>query len=305
LGVKVTVESQTIISGNMFGGFRKLMFLLLLVLPVIISISNADSMKAYADEDDIDGDDEDDILEEDEEEEAVVDGEGGGDVEPSGEEEEDVDGIKGSPDADTVILFTKPVGNGGELPAGKLVEFLVGFTNNGDKDFVLDTIDASFRYPMDFNFYIQNFTAIPYSRAVKPRQEATVMYSFYPAEAFAGRPLGLVVQLSYKDADGNPFIESVFNQTVTITEVDEGIDTETFFLYLFLLALAVLALIAGHHFLSSFGRRKGSKKAVVEMGTSPKGDVDYDWIPKETLNELRKTPRTSPRQRKANRDSDS
>lgn len=276
------------------------MFLLLLVLPLIISLTNSSSIKVYA-EDDID---EDDILEEDEDE-AIVDGDGGGDVEATGEEEEEAGGLKGSPDADTVILFTKPVGNGGELPAGKLVEFLVGFTNNGDKDFVLDTIDASFRYPMDFNFYIQNFTAIPYSRAVKPRQEATVMYSFYPAEAFAGRPLGLVVQLSYKDADGNPFTEAVFNQTVTITEVDEGMDTETFFLYLFLLALAVLTLIAGHHFLSSFGRKKGSKKAVMEMGTSPKGDVDYDWIPKETLNELRKTPRTSPRQRKANRETDS
>lgn len=87
-----------------------------------------------------------------------------------------------------------------ELPAGKLVEFLVGFTNNGDKDFVLDAIDASFRYPMDFNFYIQNFTAIPYNRAVKPRQEATVLYSFYPAEAFAARPLGLTVNLAYHDA---------------------------------------------------------------------------------------------------------
>merc|ERR1712128_230914 len=97
LVVKVTVESHTIISGNMFGGLTKLMFLMLLVLPVIISISNADGMKAYADEDDIEDDDEDDILEDDEEEEAVVDGEGGGDVEPSGEEEEDVDGIKGSP----------------------------------------------------------------------------------------------------------------------------------------------------------------------------------------------------------------
>lgn len=94
-----------------------------------------------------------------------------------------------------IYLFLLP-----ELPAGKLVEFLVGFTNNGDKDFILDAIDASFRYPMDFNFYIQNFTAIPYNRAVKPRQEATVMYSFYPAEAFAARPLGLTVNLAYHDA---------------------------------------------------------------------------------------------------------
>lgn len=97
-----------------------------------------------------------------------------------------------------IIIFNAHLST--ELPAGKLVEFLVGFTNNGDKDFVLDAIDASFRYPMDFNFYIQNFTAIPYNRAVKPRQEATVLYSFYPAEAFAARPLGLTVNLAYHDA---------------------------------------------------------------------------------------------------------
>ncbi|MCL4136684.1 UNVERIFIED_CONTAM: hypothetical protein GTU68_023065, partial [Idotea baltica] len=175
-----------------------------------------------------------------------------------------------------------------ELPAGKLVEFLVGFTNNGDRDFVLDSIDASFRYPMDFSFYIQNFTAIPYFRTVKPRQEATLMYSFYPAEAFAGRPLGLSVNLAYHNVDGEDFTEAIFNQTVNITEVEEGLDGETFFLYVFLLAFAVLLLLAGHHFLSSFGRKKGStaKKPVVETGTNIKDGIDYDWIPKELLNDL-------------------
>ena len=36
--------------------------------------------------------------------------------------------------------------------------------------------------------------------------------------------------------DGQDFIEAVFNSTVNITEVDEGFDIETLFMYLFLLA---------------------------------------------------------------------
>jgi translocon-associated protein subunit alpha len=43
-----------------------------------------------------------------------------------------------------------------EFPAGDLIKLLVGFTNNGEKDFIVETIDASFRYPQDFSFYIQN-----------------------------------------------------------------------------------------------------------------------------------------------------
>lgn len=81
-------------------------------------------------------------------------------------------------------------------------------------------------------------------------------------------------------------MEAVFNQTVSIIELDEGMDGETFFLYVFMLAFSVLLLVAGHHFLSSFGRKKGGKKTVVEMGTGKRDDVDYDWLPKEVLNEI-------------------
>jgi len=284
----------------MFSLLKKLLFLLLLVLPAVITITHEGQLVAYAQEDEVEGE-EDDLIDD---EEVNVDDDGTNvEVEATEgeEEEEEEEEAKGSPDADTIILFTKPTGSGSELPAGKLVEFLVGFTNNGDKDFVLDAIDASFRYPMDFSFYIQNFTAIPYNRAVKPRQEATVMYSFFPAEAFAGRPLGLTINLAYHDADGNPFIEPVFNQTVSIVEIDEGMDGETFFLYLFMLAFAVLLLVAGHHFLSSFGRKKTSKKTNMEMGTSKKDGVDYDWLPANLQNDLKKTPKQSPQQRKTKR----
>ena len=122
--------------------------------------------------------------------------------EPAAEEVEDLDSLKNvDPDAETTLLFTKPTqvaGGSVELPAGKIVEFLVGFANKGLKDFVIDSIDASFRYPMDFTYHIQNFSAIAYQKTVKEGQEATVAYSFIPADAFAGRPIGLSINLAYR-----------------------------------------------------------------------------------------------------------
>lgn len=109
-----------------------------------------------------------------------------------------------------------------ELPAGVPVEFLIGFRNKGKNDFILDTIEASFRYPMDFNFYIQNFSAIGYNKEVAPSQEATLSYTFVPAEAFAGRPFGLNINLNYRDSAGGYFQEAVYNETVQIVELEEG-----------------------------------------------------------------------------------
>lgn len=219
-----------------------------------------------------------------------------------------------SPDADTFLLFTRPLYAGAgsqlDLPAGYPVEFLVGFANKGSDDFIVETVEASFRYPMDFNYYIQNFSAIAYNREVKPGHEATVSYSFLPSESFAGRPFGLNIALNYRDASGNQFSEAVFNETISITEVDEGLDGETFFLYVFLAAVVVLLLVLGQQFLGSYGKRKRSPavRKTVETGTTNTKDVDYDWIPAETLKKIQNSPKggkvspkQSPRQRKTKR----
>ena len=50
-----------------------------------------------------------------------------------------------------------------------------------------------------------------------PFQEATVAYSFIPADAFAGRPIGLTINLAYRDLEGNFFFDPVFNETVQVT----------------------------------------------------------------------------------------
>uniref|UniRef100_A0A2P2HXY3 Translocon-associated protein subunit alpha n=1 Tax=Hirondellea gigas TaxID=1518452 RepID=A0A2P2HXY3_9CRUS len=265
----------------------RLLLLAFIALPFVLSFTDPGRVFARA-EDPI----EDDVI--DDEEEGQVTG---GEVEAGEEEEggEEVDKKQGSNDIDVTILFTNPQGPGTELPAGKLVEFLMGVYNSGDREFVIDTGEASFRYPMDFNYYIQNFTVVPYNKVVKPQQEATVMYSFYPAEVFAGRPLGLQINLAYHDADGEDFVEAIFNSTVNIVEIDEGLEVETFFLYVFLLAFSVLLLVVGHTVLTSLGitvgKKGGSKKQhqnSIEIGTNNKHGVDYDWLPDQLKVELKK-----------------
>lgn len=178
-----------------------------------------------------------------------------------------------------------------DLPGGHPVEFLVGFLNKGLDEFVIESVEASFRYPMDFNYFIQNFSAISYNREVASNHEATVSYSFLPSESFAGRPFGLNIALNYRDSNGARYSESVFNETVQIIEIDEGLDGETFFLYVFLAAIAVLLLVLGQQFLAgSVGRRKRAhvSRKAIETGTTNSSDVDYEWLPQETLKIIRK-----------------
>lgn len=149
----------------------------------------------------------------------------------------------------TYVVRTLMIGFS-ELPAGQITEFLVGFTNKGEQEMVVDSVEASLRYPMDFTYHIQNFSAIAYNKVVKANQQATVAYSFIPADAFAGRPIGLTINLQYRDASGNMFIDPVFNETVQIVEFDEGFDTETFFMYVTLAGSVVLLLFLGFNFLA-------------------------------------------------------
>ncbi|CAG0922543.1 unnamed protein product [Notodromas monacha] len=100
--------------------------------------------------------------------------------------------------------------------------------------------------------------------------------------------------------DGNPYAGSVFNKTVPIVEVDDGLDGETFFLYVFLAGLLVLVGIAAQQFFV-WGKRKAiagkgsssrnetapkvkTRTFSVETGTKSSDDeVDFDWLPRETL----------------------
>merc|ERR1711936_978408 len=108
----------------------------------------------------------------------------------------------------------------------------------------------------------------------------TVGYSLAPADAFAGRPIGLTINLNYRDAAGNFFIDPVFNETVQIVEFDEGFDTETFFMYVCIAGAVILLLFLASNILS--GKKGAPRSKPVETGTDDDG-VDYEWIPKSAL----------------------
>ncbi|XP_063062910.1 translocon-associated protein subunit alpha isoform X2 [Engraulis encrasicolus] len=304
----------------------RLLLLLLLAFPTTILLKGplVAAQDATEDEEAADeelGDDV-DVIAEDDDEAEVEDDENTELTEEKEEEEEEealTGEMKASPHADTTILFVK----GDDFPANDIVKFLLGFTNKGSENFVVESLDASFRYPQDFQFYIQNFTALQLGIVVPPQRQATFEYSFIPAEPMGGRPFGLVINLNYKDGNGNVFQDAVFNQTVTVTEREDGLDGETIFMYVFLGGLGLLLVVGLHQLMesrkASNGRIRKRKldKAVkflqmlerrrpvakVEMGTSNHGDVDMDWIPQETLNQImqsrrdKASPRRSPRKR--------
>lgn len=238
---------------------------------------------------------------------------------PDADDEEDDDGIpKPSPNADTTILFTTPTVDNMqnvELPAGKLINFVIGITNKGARNFLLESSETTLRYPQDMNYVIQNYSAVPCELTVAPQQQASVQYSFMIAEALSSRSFRLMATLRYKDSTGRLFSSAVFNQTVQVVEVDDGLDGETFFLYLTLALLLLLALFAIYQLLFSshllgkrrrgaaavFSDRSAARNGAVERGTGSGQQPDYDWLPESTIksaNSPKSSPRQSPRQRK-------
>ncbi|XP_041816950.1 translocon-associated protein subunit alpha isoform X2 [Chelmon rostratus] len=281
----------------------KLLLLVLLAFPATILIKGPEvSAQDLTEDEEAEAVDEDAVDEgtaEDEDDEVEVEDDENAELTEEKEDEEEealVGEVKASPNADTTILFVK----GEDFPANNIVKFLLGFTNKGSENFIVESLDASFRYPQDYQFYIQNFTALQLGIVVPSGRQATFEYSFIPAEPMGGRPFGLVINLNYKDGSGNIFQDAVFNQTVTITEKEDGLDGETIFMYVFLSGLGLLVIVGLHQLLESRKRRRPAPK--VEMGTSSHNDVDLSWIPQETLNQINKaSPKRSPRKRSQKR----
>lgn len=205
-----------------------------------------------------------------------------------------------SSDAQITFMFISPpdAEETLELVAGKVTKFLIGFANRGEKDFTVHFSHSSFRYPLDYNYHVQNFTLAQYKRVVAPKQEATFDFGLIPNEAFIGRPLGLVVNLHYSDADNVPYITTAFNQTVSILEDDSVFNAEYYMLIATGIGFVVVLLLIGQHFLSCYTRKTPQRsRAVAETGTGK--DFDFEWIPKDLIEKkIIKSPKNSPRQRR-------
>ncbi|KAG7253977.1 hypothetical protein CRUP_006561, partial [Coryphaenoides rupestris] len=208
---------RNIIGDKMFNLGSRIILLFLLAFPCgLISIGQVSAESESAE--DIGHDatvDEEDEEEEDEvlvEEDQIPNQEMDSDVD---EESESAD-VTSHPDADTTIVFV----TGEEFPSNEIVKFLVGFTNKGSQEFTVQSLEASFRYPQDFQFYIQNFTALPLNTVVQAQKQASFEYSFIPAQPMAGRPFGLVILLNYMDSEKRRITMKMEKGTGSMNDVD-------------------------------------------------------------------------------------
>ncbi|EDS28310.1 conserved hypothetical protein [Culex quinquefasciatus] len=160
------------------------------------------------------------------------------------------------------------------LLAGYPAEFLVGFDNKGSDHFIVETIQASFRYRMDFDYFFQNISAI-------------------------GHPFGINIAPIYREASGNHFSEAVFKKIFSIIGVDwHG-------------RRNVLQVRVPDRNRGAAARRRSAVPRFVWQGQSVVGgaqdrrtgntnnkDVDYEWIPAKTLKKVQNSPKfANPRQR--------
>ncbi|XP_062501059.1 translocon-associated protein subunit alpha-like [Corticium candelabrum] len=296
----------------------RLFLVFLVVVPSSILLARRDGSQILAEaaEDPVENEEEvaDSKDEEEDEEETTVEDESDGEESDEGEETEKVgdvadseeeegeekeEKIASSPDVETSILFT--TGSDKDLPAGGTVKIIVGFQNNGTGNFVIENIDASFRYPQDFSYFIQNFTTRYYDTLVEPQYETCLAYEFMPSETFGSRSFGFTVLVNYKDTEGTEFQDAVFNETINIYEQEEGIDAETFFLYVLLMAgIAVVGLVI-YNYLPTSTKKKPQPTKPVEMGTQANADVDQSWLPMDHLKPHSISNNTSPRVRRSPR----
>ncbi|TMS18925.1 Translocon-associated protein subunit alpha [Larimichthys crocea] len=276
----------------MFDFGSKLLLLFLLAFPCgLMSIghvsADSDSAEDIAEDADAAVDEE-----EDDEEEVLVEED---QIQPTEGEEDDTEEsadklLTSHPDADTTIIFM----TGEEFPANEIVRFLVGFTNKGSQAFTVQSLEASF--PLPPGLPVLHPEPLPLNTVVQPQAQASFEYSFIPAQPMAGRPFGLVILLNYLDTEGSVFQTAIYNQTVTITELEEGLDGETMFMYIFLVGLVALMLFGMYQVLET--RTKKRLPVKIEKGTGGMSDVDISWIPQETLNVMNKaSPKASPRKR--------
>nr|CAB3266611.1 translocon-associated protein subunit alpha-like [Phallusia mammillata] len=281
----------------------KLFLLFFLLLP-IVPLFGSEGL-AKAEEDIVDVEDDEGEVEDEEDEGEVVEESEDGAYPAGGEAEDEVEPITAHKETETAIIFDD--GAEPSVIAGKKESGYIHFSNTGSNNFIITSIDGSFRYPQDFSYVIQNFTVSSPNKMIDAGKQGSFRYDFTPGELSGGRSFGLLININYKDTEDNIYKDAVYNQTIQVLENEEGVDTETFFMYMMLLALGALGLLGLYHVAGSKKRGKrinpnkpaSADSPSFETGTA-NGPVDYAWIPEETLKAMSKatpSPKRSPRKR--------
>jgi len=181
-----------------------------------------------------------------------------------------------------------PLGN---IESGKVAHILIGVSNDGDTEYTVQNLEASFRFHMDFNQVLQNFTTYRYGVPLKPGEQATLSYRWPIQALFEPAEFGFTLLVTYEDADGIMYQSPGFNGTITVVDPIRTFDLQMLFILIF---LAVAFGGAGYYaYMNVTGGKPTAKfSSQLSKPAAPetkeekkerKKDVDMSWIPDHNI----------------------
>lgn len=179
-----------------------------------------------------------------------------------------------SPDAATSFVFPTS-SSGKKFEVAKPIPVVVALKNNGENTFNVTTVSASFMYPQDHRYFIQNYTRTYYGQNVSAGEERAFFYIFSPDPMLEPRPYGLVVSIFYSDSENN-YTNVVFNSTIELIESTEPIDLTTMFTYIGVIGVA--GLVGFLVYESARGNKRKAPRRRIETGTQKATEIDSEWL---------------------------
>mmetsp|Transcript_12282 Transcript_12282/g.30014 ORF Transcript_12282/g.30014 Transcript_12282/m.30014 type:complete len:240 (-) Transcript_12282:716-1435(-) len=180
--------------------------------------------------------------------------------------------------------FMFPTYPGKKFPAGKMVDVVVGIHNDGSDSYNISMITGSLNSPVDFNVHVQNFTNVGYGQVVKPGEELSLEYKFFPDPRLEPRDFIVALTAFYSDSKGNWHSTTFFNQTVEIVEVKKLIDWELLFMFALFgaaiggIAYWVYSYIVSLGWLKPQKKRAAKKRAQAQAGAVMSAEDHEEWI---------------------------
>jgi translocon-associated protein subunit alpha len=165
-----------------------------------------------------------------------------------------------------------------KFPAGRMVDMVVGFHNEGSETYNVSLIAGSLNSPADFSLHVQNFTMAPFGEVIGPGEEVSVNYKFTPDSRAPPRDFVVALTAFYSDSKGQWYSSTFFNQTVDIVEVKKMVDWELVSLVAIFAASLVGIAWALHWYVVSKGWLKPQKKRSKSKAPVNRGPVDpEEW----------------------------
>jgi len=179
-----------------------------------------------------------------------------------------------SPDVVTSFVFPNSTTKR-EFVVATEISVVIALTNKGSSVFNVTRVTASFVYPQDHRYFIQNFTRKSYdNESVNPEELRSFLYKFSPDPFLEPREYSLVISIFYHDLEGGNFTSVVFNSTITLLESDESIDAQALFTYVGV--LGVVGLVGFVVYKS--GKNLTKKGRKFEQGTQRATVIDNEWL---------------------------